>query len=598
MIADARMMQVGESAVLIEVDGLPAVMDLAVRLRQWVNTSPLASDGVLGLVPAARTVMVRYDPALLSPRDIARVVDGRDSATSTNGVPAHVPGRDVTIPVVYDGEDVDAVARLWGVSEQAVVDWHMAGPWTAAFCGFAPGFAYLARVGGDAGNHGRDVPRLPTPRTRVPGGAVGLAGRFSGVYPRESSGGWRLIGRTDVVMWDESRDSPALVRAGDRVFFTPARESVRVPSHVDEPHAVDSHEAASDDGRSHAERTCATESSADRCDAGGSRRRGLIVEMTGMAALFEDDGRSAGDMGVADSGALDPVAFHTANELVGNDPGAAAIEITAGGARVKALGDVVVAVAGAPIPISIVSENGMAIPVLDQRPVLLLDGERMVLGHPARGWRDYLAIQGGFRVDSVLGSASRDTMSGIGPRPLARGDLAEAADGNHATVGKPLGWGVSSDGDASDDGNTSDGDAPETLDVILGPRDDWFLPDSVADFLSSVWTVTARSNRVGLRLADGPALRRTVGQEIASEATVPGAIEVPSDGMPVVFLRDQPVTGGYPVVAVLSTESLRRAGQLPVGARVSFRPVGTRSDADGRRNGDGCIDDSERGGLA
>jgi KipI family sensor histidine kinase inhibitor len=120
----------------------------------------------------------------------------------------------VEIPVTYDGPDLAEVARLTGLGEDEIVAAHTGTLWRVAFGGFAPGFAYL--VGGDPR---LQVPRRDEPRTKVPAGAVGLAGEFSGIYPRESPGGWRLIGRTDVAMWDLDRDAPALLAAGTTVQF-------------------------------------------------------------------------------------------------------------------------------------------------------------------------------------------------------------------------------------------------------------------------------------------------------------------------------------------------------------------------------------------
>lgn len=604
MTRSMRIMTAGRSALLVEVDDLASAIELGESLRVWRAHGSGISSALRDVIPAARTVMVRYDPVLATREDIESALHDLPPVEDHGS-----DGRDVTIPVVYDGADVDAVARMWGVSADAVVGWHAARCWSAAFPGFAPGFMYLVRDGGvrrgggarrlgngDGGaaegndtaegngtaeEDGHDVPRRATPRLHVPAGAVGLAGRFSGVYPRDSSGGWRLIGTADAVMWDESRDPPALLRPGDRVLFTPVRGRVHV-------HAVTGTESGESVAMASVTApsvtTTAVTTTAVTAPPSGVPKRmhghpvdygrpgpRVIIERTGMAALFEDDGRSSSDMGVTGSGAADPVALHQANDLVGNDPGTAAIEITAGGARLRAVGDVVVAVAGAKTPLSIATEDGRMLPIMDQRPVLLMDGESLVMGRPVMGWRDYIAVQGGFRVTAVVGSASRDTMSGIGPRPLAPGDAVDIARGPHTTVGEPSVW-----PSLPMSGRTT------TLDVVLGPRDDWFSRDGIAGFLSTRWTVTPQSNRVGLRLAGGRPVGGRIDGELPSEATVPGSIEVPSDGMPVVFLRDQPVTGGYPVVAVLTEDSLRLAGQLPVGAEITFRAVGSSAGADGR----------------
>ncbi|MFN0281972.1 MAG: 5-oxoprolinase subunit B family protein [Kineosporiaceae bacterium] len=175
--------------------------------RAW--TAGAAPDGVLDLVPAERSLLVRLDP---DRTDVAQV------AAWVRATPAEPPDADaadeVRLDVVYDGEDLDAVAAHLGLTRDVVVAAHTATPWRVAFTGFAPGFGYL--VGGDPR---LAVPRLDTPRVRVPAGAVALAGRYCGVYPRPSPGGWRIVGRTDAVLWDVDRDPPALLRPGLRVRF-------------------------------------------------------------------------------------------------------------------------------------------------------------------------------------------------------------------------------------------------------------------------------------------------------------------------------------------------------------------------------------------
>jgi len=199
----------GNQALLLEFDSTAEVLAWADVLRE--------ADllGVLDIVPASRTVLLK----LASPRyrEATRQrlgklrVEGRDvdSSTAPQGHRA-----DVVIDVVYDGEDLDEVARLAGMSTDEVVAAHTASPMRVGFGGFAPGFAYL--VGGDSR---LNVPRRADPRTRVPVGSVGLAGEFSGVYPRVSPGGWQLIGRTDAVLWDIERDPPALLTPGMWVQF-------------------------------------------------------------------------------------------------------------------------------------------------------------------------------------------------------------------------------------------------------------------------------------------------------------------------------------------------------------------------------------------
>ena len=198
-----RVLPSGSTALLVELDTLADVLALYAALA---DERP---DGVVDIVPAARTLLVVTDPSQVQlsavEAAVRRVTPRRDRRDA---------GELVEVPVVYDGEDLADVAALLSVEPAEVVRRHAGEEWTVAFGGFAPGFGYLTSPSGEW-----DVPRRSSPRTRVPAGSVALAGEFSGVYPRESPGGWQLIGRTELAMFDLSRDPAALLRPGVRVRF-------------------------------------------------------------------------------------------------------------------------------------------------------------------------------------------------------------------------------------------------------------------------------------------------------------------------------------------------------------------------------------------
>jgi len=204
-----RVLPSGTTALLVELDDLDEVLGLYSALE---DDRP---DGVVDIVPAARTLLVVTDPAVTSLSSVADAIRGATPRTDRSSA-----GALLEIPVSYDGEDLSEAARLLECDEQELVRRHTAEHWTVAFCGFVPGFGYLTSTRWQV-----EVPRRSSPRTKVPPGSVALAGEFSGVYPRESPGGWQLIGRTDLTMFDPSRDPAALLRPGTRVQFVDAERS-------------------------------------------------------------------------------------------------------------------------------------------------------------------------------------------------------------------------------------------------------------------------------------------------------------------------------------------------------------------------------------
>ena len=281
----------------------------------------------------------------------------------------------------------------------------------------------------------------------------------------------------------------------------------------------------------------------------------LTVLATGPLATVQDRGRSGwASIGVTTSGAADRSASDLANRLVGNDPSAATVEVTAGGLRVRAERTLLVALTGAPAAVRI---DGRAAPF--DAPATLAAGRVLDLGLPPAGLRTYLAIRGGVDVPPVLGSRSTDTLSGLGPAPLRPGDRLPVGT---LAAAEPF----------VDVAPVRAPSSSPVLHVLPGPRRDWLEPAAWTALTTQEWTVTADSNRVGLRLA-GPRLVRSREDELPSEGLVPGAIQVPGDGAPVLFLADHPVTGGYPVLAVVTSADLPAAAQLRPGDTVSFRPA-------------------------
>ena len=284
--------------------------------------------------------------------------------------------------------------------------------------------------------------------------------------------------------------------------------------------------------------------------------RVLEVLATGPSVLVQDAGRPGlAHLGVPRSGWLDPGAAGLANRLVGNSADAAVLECLLGGLRLRVGTAMTLAVTGAPCPVTAGTR-----PVPFAEPVTLAAGTELALGPPTSGLRTYVAAAGGIDVEPVLGSRSTDTLSGVGPEPVAAGDVLPVGE----PTGEPTPLDVSTSRSATTTG--------VRLRVWVGPRADWFTDEALRTLTSATYTVDPDSDRVGLRL-DGPVLDRVREGELPSEGIVLGAVQVPAEGRPLVFLRDHPTTGGYPVVAVVDPDDLGRCGQLRPGDEVRFRWV-------------------------
>jgi biotin-dependent carboxylase-like uncharacterized protein len=317
-----------------------------------------------------------------------------------------------------------------------------------------------------------------------------------------------------------------------------------------------------------------------------------VVEVLhpGVLTLVQDRGRPGyAAIGVGRSGAADAGALRLANRLVGNDRAAAGLEVLLGGLVVRFLAPAVLALAGAEVPAGL-HVPGEAEPrsLGVHQAVRVPAGSVLRTGHAVRGLRLYLAVRGGIDVPPVLGSRATDQLSGLGPSPLRAGDLLPvgrlAGDAAQPWPEPPRVWPA----DAVPRVGAVDPDAaltaaagapapaaatppPAVLRVLPGPRPDWFASDALAVLPGATYRVTPASNRVALRL-DGPEVRRVDRGELPSEPLVPGAVQVPPDGRPVVFGADHPVTGGYPVLAVVHPRDLDLAAQLPPGALVRLVP--------------------------
>jgi len=545
-----RVRRAGDAALLVAAEGRADALAAAIVSQRY--------DGVLDVVPGAETVLVttepgRVDLAALAERVVALTLPEARAATAALA----------EIPVVYDGPDLAEVARLTGLSVAEVVARHAAAEYRVGWLGFSPGFGYMTGLDPALAA----VPRLAEPRVRVPAGSVAIAGGLAAVYSSTSPGGWRLLGRTPAVLWDAERDPPALLSPGMRVRFRAVDETQNAPAAIaptgEEMGRRDAGPTHEEMGRADAGPTHEEMGRGDAGPAGGETEPGAAVEVIrpGPLATVQDLGRPGyAHLGVPRAGAADQASLRLANRLAGNPDGAAALELTLGRAVLRFAAAARVAVTGAPAAVTVTGPDGADRAAEPGVALTVPAGGLLRVGAPGVGLRSYVAVRGGIDVAAALGSRSADVRSGLGPAPLRPGDLLPVGPppaGPPPAAPRPGPAGLPGPGQ------------PAELRVIPGPRDDWFAPGALALLCGETYVVSPASDRTGLRL-DGPALPRARGDELPSEGVVTGALQVPPGGRPILLLADHPVTGGYPVIAVVASADIGLAAQLRPGSKIKF----------------------------
>lgn len=497
----------GDSAWIFEAAGtdpgarLSRVLELAAHLE----ASRIAETR--DIVSSFETLAVHFDPA-----HGARVLDWLISQPPPSGKGASSGEKIIEVPVAYDVDE--QVAAALDLTLDEIVRLHSGVPYTVAAVGFSPGFPYLTGL-----PERLHLPRRATPR-RVAAGSVAIAGNQTGIYPFDSQGGWHVLGRTDLELFDPSRAEPALLQPGDRLKFVPAQ---RVLSNKFIPDVAN--EAA-----------------------------GFEVLEPGVLATVQDSGRPGFQkIGVSPGGAADPVAARVANLLVGNPDRAALLECCVSGPVLRFLRDVRVAWVGWAD-----ARGG--------RPVDLTAGEVLDLRGRMASSYGYLAIAGGIDVPEVLGSRATDLRAGFGGwhgRGLRAGD--------RLPLGKPLpgpppgawriGW-----------PRTEMVNGMLELRFLKGMQSRWFTHEALETFRESIYQLSPFSDRMGARL-DGPLLARAHAGELISQPVVAGSVQVPPDGRPIVLLAERQTIGGYPQIGHVISADVPKLARALTGTRLRFREV-------------------------
>jgi KipI family sensor histidine kinase inhibitor len=474
--------------------------------------------GVLNLHPAYASLLVSYDPRRADREELQREIERRLAGAGEAALPEP---RVVEIPVCYGGElgpDLGEVSAACGLHPAEVIREHASGDYLVYFLGFSPGFPYLGGMSPRIA-----APRRATPRKRVAAGSVAIGGSQTGVYPLASPGGWQLVGRTPLALFDPRRTPATLLGLGDTVRFVAIGE---------EEH-----------------RRVASEGEAAAPDAASAEGQIRVVE-PGFQTTVQDLGRPGyAHIGVSASGACDAVSLRIANWLVGNPEGAPALEMTLAGGTFAFAGPGVIALTGSDFDPVI---DGYRVPLW--AAIEVHQGQTLVCGATRSGARSYLSVRGGIALEPVLGSRSTHLTTGLGGhggRALRKGDALAAGLAAEQTpttrrfprevAGKLLRRGE--------------------LRVTRGPQWEWFGERAWEALLGSTYAVSEDSSRMGLRLrgATLPAERQG---SMLTEGVSLGALQVPPDGQPILSFVEHQTTGGYPQIACVIAADLHRAGQL------------------------------------
>jgi len=505
----------GDSAWLFEAGGSDsrAQLELVLRLVKLLESQRIPE--VLDVVSSFDSLAVHFDPA-----DGARVlawVTSLPPPASGNADSDKI--RTQIVPVVYGGEcgpDLPNLAAALSRSESEIVRLHTAADYTVAAMGFSPGFPYLSGLPSEL-----QTPRRASPR-RVAAGSVGIAGNQAGIYPFESQGGWQILGRTGLSLFDPHQPEPSLLAPGDHVRFLAV-------DHLDFAQTPSMPPAPRDEG-------------------------GIELVEPGAFTTVQDLGRPGYQaMGVSPGGVADPVAARVANRLVGNRDDAAVLECCMRGPVIRF---------HAASRVAFVGWSDLR----SGRPVEVHPGESIDLRTRMLAVRGYVAVAGGISVPKVLGSRATDVRAGFGGhggRALKAGDRLPIGPG---TSGPPLGnWRVGWPRMARPHRITE-------LRFLPGVQSSWFSAIAHRRLRSEIYQTSTAFDRTGIRL-EGPLLELEKPGEMVSQPVVGGSVQVPPDGRPIVLLAERQTVGGYPQIGHVISADLPKLARSWPGTQLRFREV-------------------------
>jgi antagonist of KipI len=550
-----KIYSLSESAVTIELGN--SIDEMTHRYVMALNEAIQQKkfEGFKETVPAYTTVTVYYD---------AWVVYKKTKSSPFNFVKKYIEkllvdlsltdkieSETITIPVCYEEEftpDLSFIANKKNISKEEIIRMHSSALYKVYMIGFSPGFPYMGIV-----HDAIAVPRKDTPRAMVEAGSVGIAGKQTGIYSFNTPGGWQIIGRTPVKLFDTERELPSLLKPGDTIQFQPISSEEFYKQQQNSSLKI--HEL----------------------NTAGDRNSEIkaIIKKPGIAATIQDAGRFGyQSLGVVIGGAMDLFAYRTANLLVGNNQDAAAIEIPFANTEIVFEQDVIIAACGRGADLFV---NGEPAPVW--KTIAVKKSASLILKNTNEGARMYLSVAGGWYVKKIMNSSStylQANFGGYAGRTLQQGDLlkvntnlSEASlhiiytmqtDKNFLSAS----WGIS----RIDffDYNT------KTIRVVKGPEQGWFAESSLQSFYSSPFTISNAADRMGYRIS-GETMIKKEGKELLSTAVTKGTIQVTPDGNMILLMSDCQTTGGYPRMAQIAAADLNICAQLKPGDSITFKEI-------------------------
>ena len=502
----------GDSAWLFKAGGASPQERFALILRLHRLLERNAIPEIVDIVPSFDTIAVHFSPA-----DGQRVLEHLTSLHPDQADDKQFsPSKTVTIPVAYGGEngcDLEVLAEAKNLTVAEVIGLHRDAEYTVAAIGFSPGFPYLEGLPAEL-----HQPRHGSPR-KVAAGSVAIAGAQAGIYPFASQGGWHVIGKTDVSLFDTHREHPSLLKPGDKVRFVETKAlrevSPTIPDQNDRPDDIE------------------------------------VIE-PGALSSIQDHGRwGRQHLGVSPGGAADPVLASIANRLVGNADDAGVIECTMTGPVLKFHRDSWVAWVGWGDESS-------------GKPRLIKSGESIDLRSRMCHLRGYIAIAGSVEVPKILGSWATDVRAKFGGhrgRALVVGDFLSIALAKTNPIN--AGWHVS-------------WPRPDRLLIeiryLRGVQANWFSEETRCLFSENLYKISPASDRTGTRL-NGPKLTLNQAREMVSQPVVFGSIQVPPEGQPIILMSERQTIGGYPQIGHVISADIPKLARAWPGTQIRFRQV-------------------------